>query len=477
MTNSIAQFALETGNPYLMGAYAPVFDEINVRDLPVIGEIPKDINGIYVRNGPNQRYTPTSHYHWFDGDGMLHAIHLENGKASYRNRWVRTDAFKKESEAEAGIWQGVMGNMAGNPRGSTYNLKDTANTAVACFNNKLLTMWYMCGDIYALDPISLETLGKEDFMGSLSSKAMAHVKIDEYTNEMMFFDYGLKAPYMWYGVVGSEGKLKHFTEVPLPGPRLPHDMAITANYSILMDLPYINDPEALKAGRSRIVFRDDWPSRFAVIPRYGGKDEIRWFEGKPGYIYHVVNAWEEGDEIIMDTCITTNPAPQKAAKGAIEKLKAYLRLEAVLYRYRLNLKDGSLKEEALDDRYTEFPMINAQESGRRTRYAYNQSFDISDVLRFDGITKYDTEKRNSQTYKYGKGVFGSESPFIPKPDPTAEDDGYVISFVTNEITDKSEVMIFDAQNVDQGPLARIQLPQRVPLGFHACWVDGQKIQQ
>ncbi len=475
LTNSIAQFALETGNPYISGPYAPIDNEIVAHDLKVIGEIPKDIHGVYVRNGPNQKYKPISHYHWFDGDGMLHAVHIENGKATYRNRWVRTDAFKQEAEKEACLWQGVMGNLAANPRGANYNLKDTSNTAVASFNKKLLTMWYMCGEIYTSDPITLETTGKEDFNGTLSSKAMAHVKVDEYTNELMFFDYGLKPPYMWYGVVGSNGQVKHFTEIPLPGPRLPHDMAITENYSILMDLPYINDPEALKTGRSKIVFRKDWPSRFAVVPRYGSKDQIRWFEGDPCYIYHVINAWEEGDEIVMDTCITVNPAPQADAKGAIEKLKAYLRLEAVVHRYRFNLKDGSTKEERLDDRFSEFPMINALETGRKTKYAYNQSCDVAEVFRFDGLIKYDTSNGSTQEYKYGEGVYGSESPFIPKTNAIAEDDGYVITFTTNERDEKSEVLILDAQNVDKGPLARIQLPQRVPLGFHGCWVHGHKL--
>jgi carotenoid cleavage dioxygenase len=475
LNNSIAQFALETQNPYIMGAFGPVDREIVAHDLKVIGEIPKDIHGVYVRNGPNQKFTPISHYHWFDGDGMLHAVHIENGKATYRNKWVQTDAFKLEEKHGECLYQGVMGNMVSNPRGSNYNLKDSANTAVAFFNNQLLTMWYMCGDIYGCDPITLETNGKETFGGTFTSKSMAHVKVDEYTNEMMFFDYGLKPPYMWYGVVGNNGQVKHFTEIPLPGPRLPHDMAITENYSILMDLPYINDPEALKIGRSKIVFRKDWPSRFAVIPRYGNKEQIKWFEANPCYIYHVINAWEEGDEIVMDTCITVNPAPQADAKGPVEKLKAYLRLEAFVHRYRFNLKDGTTKEYQLDDQFSEFPLMNAKETGRKTQFSYNQHCDVSEVFRFDGILKYDTANNSTQFYGYGEGVFGSESPFIPKSNATAEDDGYVITFVTNERTESSEVLILDAQNIENGPLARIQLPQRVPLGFHACWVPGDKL--
>ena len=370
-----------------------------------------------------------------------------------------------------------MGNLAANPRGSNYNLKDSANTAVAFFNDKLLAMWYMCGDIYGVDPISLETIGKETFGDTLQSTAMAHVKVDEYSNEMMFFDYGIKPPFMSYGVVGGDGKVKHFAPITLPGPRLPHDMAITKNYSILMDLPYINDREALKMGRSKIVFRRDWLSRFGIVPRYGDDSNIRWFEALPCYIYHVVNSWEEADEIVMDACITVNPAPQANVKGAVEKLKAYLRLEANLYRFRFNLKDGTTKEERLDDRYSEFPMINAREMGRKTAYSYIQNFDISDVLRFDGVIKYDTEKGTSDTHYYGEGVFGSESPFIPKKNAKSEDDGYVITFVTDERNDQSKVLILDAQNISDKPLAEIELPQKVPLGFHACWVEGHKLKR
>jgi len=120
-------------------------------------------------------------------------------------------------------------------------------------------------------------------------------------------------------------------------------------------------------------------------------------------------------------------------------------------------------------------MINATQMGRKTRYAYNQSFDISDVLRFDGLIKYDTQSQNSQYYNYGKGVYGSEAPFIPKDNPGSEDDGYVITFVTDEAAGISKVLIFDAKQIDSGPLATIELPQRVPLGFHACWVPGSKM--
>lgn len=480
MKNDIMNYALEAANPYLLGPYAPIFDEIVASDLKVIGEIPKDINGSYVRNGPNPKFEPKGHYHWFDGDAMLHAIQIQNGKATYRNRWIRTNNFMEEEQAGESLWQGLMGKFAANkdlPWNRGVPLKDTANTAVAFHDGKLLAGWYMCGDLYEIDPITLETKGIQDYNGTLSSKAMAHVKVDENANEMMFFDYELTGSYLAYGVINGTGKVKHFTKVPTPGPRIPHDLGITENYSILMDLPLIYDIEVMvQAGRALPSFRKDLPSRFGIIPRFGNANEVRWFEAEPCYIYHTINCWEEGDEIVMDCCVNFNPTPQqKLPPNATpaEKLNAYLRLNAYLHRYRFNLKTGETKEYRLDDLEREFPLMNSQYLGRKSKYAYNQRLELSESLRFDAIVKYDTEKGTSQTYEYGKNKFGSESPFIPKENAKSEDDGYVISFVTDAAEGTSEVVIVDAQNMEA--LARIELPQRVPLGFHACWAKGERI--
>nr|MBX2873260.1 carotenoid oxygenase family protein [Saprospiraceae bacterium] len=464
MKNDVMNYALEAANPYLLGAYAPVFEEVVEHNLKVTGEIPKDINGIYVRNGPNPKFEPKGHYHWFDGDGMLHAVHIENGQATYRNRWVRTRNLATEEAAGHSLWQGLMGKLAANmhlPFNRGVPLKDTANTAVAFHDGKLLAGWYMCGDLYEIDPITLETKGVQDYQGTLTSKAMAHVKVDEHANEMMFFDYELTQPYLAYGVVNGNGTVKHFTKIPTPGPRIPHDLGITAHYSILMDLPLIYDLSLMmKIGRAIPVFKKDMPSRFGLIPRFGKPEDVQWFEANPCYIYHTINAWEEGDEIVMDCCVNDDPTPQKELpKGAsaVEKLNEYLRLKAYMHRYRFNLKTGETKEYRLDDQVTEFPLMNSQYLGRPSRYSYNQRFDLSQTLRFDAIVKYDTEADTTQTFEYGKNKFGSESPFIPRENAQSEDDGYVISFVTDAVEGSSEVVILDAQNLDREPLARIQL--------------------
>ncbi|MGW4527976.1 carotenoid oxygenase family protein [Amycolatopsis sp. NPDC004378] len=466
-------------NPYLLGVYAPVSEEIDAEDLQVIGEIPKDLNGVYLRNGPNPRFAPEGRYHWFDGDGMIHAVHLENGRARYRNRWVRTKAFEAESEAGKGLWTGVMENPEGNPFGNTHGLglKDNANTDVVFHRGRILATWYLCGSPYAVDPLSLETLGAEDFLGTLVGDMMAHPKVDEATGELFWFDYGPRPPYLRYGVIGADGQVVTTTEIELPGPRLPHDMAITEHFAVLMDLPLVQDLEAAKQGRHKLHFDRSTPSRFGVMPRYGDGSQIRWFEASPCYIYHVVNAWEQGEEVVLDVCRVQKPAPRADARTPLAKMLSYLRLDASLHRYRFNLRTGVCREAPLDDDNTEFPTVDSRGVGLRNRFSYAVHISPESTLKFDGLVRYDNLAGSKTEYRFGPGRWGSEAPFAPRDGAAADSaDGYLVTFVQDEREGRSELDIFDAADLAAGPVARVLLPQRVPLGFHATWVRADQLE-
>jgi len=460
-------------NPYLAVAYAPTQDEVTLSDLEVVGEIPSDLNGVYVRNGPNPQHEPRGRYHWFDGDGMVHAVHIADGKASYRNRFVRTDGFERERDAGEPLWSGIIEPPAENPPGEPE--KDTANTDLLFHNDRLLALWYRGGKPYAMDPLTLETLGPEDFGGSLRCEVSAHAKVDERTGELCFFDYGMRPPYMRYGVVGPEGAVRHFVSIDLPGPRLPHDMAISERHSILMDLPLVNDPQAAKAGRFRLLFDRNMPSRFGVIPRYGAAEQIRWFEADPCFIYHSINAYDDGDEVVMDVCRVTKPQPRSDLDGPLAQMLSYLRMDAHLYRYRFNLRTGLTSERMIDDDNSEFPSVNQGMIGRRSRFAYNMHISSEKTLLFDGLMKYDVDSGAAETHWFGDGRWGSEAPFAPRPGATAEDDGYLVSYVFDEREGYSDVEVLDARDVAAGPVCTIKLPVRVPLGFHATWVPGERL--
>lgn len=468
----------EEENPYLIGPYEPVREERTAPLSVLEGRLPDDLNGVYVRNGPNPQFAPVGRYHWFDGDGMVHAVHFADGSATYRNRWIRTDGFVSERDADGAIYSGILEPFAANPDSRE---KDTANTDLVYHRERLLALWYRAGSPYALDPVTLETTGKAAFEGTLPSELSAHAKVDQRTGELLFFDYGIRQPHLRYGVVGSDGVVSDYVGIELPGPRLPHDMAITENWSILMDLPLYADPGAAAAGRHRLVFDRELPSRFALIPRHGGADDVRWFEANPCYIYHSINAWEEGDAssgggtVVLDVCRVKQPKPLPADASPLAKMLTYLRLDAHVHRYRFDLESGRASEQVLDDDNMEFPSIRLDRQGRPTRYAYNMHISPRETLLFDGLTKYDTASASAETYWFGEGRWGSEAPFAPRPGSLSEDDGYLISYVCDEREGSSEVHIVDAAAVSEGPVCRLGIPFRVPLGFHATWIDGSRL--
>ncbi|MCC5971113.1 MAG: carotenoid oxygenase family protein [Pararhodobacter sp.] len=474
-------------NASMRDAYAPNHAESFIQDLEVIGELPSDLNGMYVRNGPNPAHAPHGRYHWFDGDGMLHAVRFQGGKATYRNKFVETDGLQEERAAGQSVWPGLKERM---PEGKLPDdaMKNVSNTDVTFHNGKLYSMWYRGGAVYTVDPFTLNTLGKLEHDPRLVGlQISAHSRVDESTGEFMFFAYGNRAPYMHYGVIGADGAVKTFIPVPLPGPRLPHDCAVTPNYTILHDFPLINNPEALKQGRYSLEFHQDWPTRYAVIPRHGTTDQIRWFEFEPRYMLHVANAWEEVNargetEIVM---IGTPYVMPRDYDGSLDVKRLLFTVgtqgtDYELYQWRMNLVTGETKEGVVDDVLnSEFPMINTAWQGRKNRFSYNVLMGRPRTLeqpRFSGLVKYDFDTGGAVAYHPGEGFWFSEAPFAPRDGATEEDDGYVVGFVWNGLAERSEVWVTDARDVSKGPVARVIMPVRVPHGFHSCWVREAQLQ-
>ncbi len=468
MSVAIDAASLNKQNPYLQGMYKAVAEESTLLNLKVVGEIPKDFCGSYVRNGPNPRTPPQGMHHWFDGDGMMHGVYFENGKAEYRNRYVRSADFLADEAGHCAVG-GVMerANIERAPK--VY--KDTANTDVILHNGQLMGLWYISGNPVRLDPRTLATIGEDNFGGKLPRHVSAHSKTDPLNGEFLFFDYALYEPWMSYGVVDKHNNLSHFKTIELPGPRLPHDMAFTQNYMILHDLPVVFTEQAIRQKQWSIEIADQ-ATRFAVVRR-DGEGSVAWFETDPCYIYHVINAWEEGDDVVMLGCkMVPNPNARGEEFGPYRAMVEVLALNAVPCEWRMNLKSGRCTTRDLDDAINEFPSINLDFAGQKNRYAYIQSIAPTNTLKFDGIYKYDFQSGKRERYGYEAGVFGSEVAFAPRINATSEDEGYLIAFCINESDLSSEIRIWNAQAIEDGPLARILLPLTVPAGFHATWADG-----
>ena len=467
-------------HPYRTGAWRPQTREWTATEMHVEGEIPADLNGVYLRNTENPLIAAAERYHPFDGDGMIHAISFREGHAEYRNRMVRTEGLAVELEAGAAQWSGLAESPLKAVRtdgwGARTRMKDASSTDVVVHNGVALTSFYQCGDLYQLNPFTLEDMGRASWDGAFPAAGVsAHTKVDVNTGEMLFFNYQTTYPYMHYGVLSATGELAHYTPVPLPGPRLPHDMCFTEKYSILNDCPLYWKEDLIARGIYATTFDRDTPTRLGVIPRFGNENDIKWFECDATYVLHWINAYEDGDEIIIDGYFQFDPSPTMPPDATVDqRLFRFLDLYAMQskpYRWRLNMRTGAVNEGPLSDTVTEFGMINPLIAGKKYDYVYSV-VPTEGWFTFEGLIKHNVTTGDEETYRLPSGVYASETVFAPRPNPTSEDDGYLVTFTMDVVNDVSHCEIFDAQRLSDGPVARIRLPERICSGTHAYWADA-----
>lgn len=466
-------------HPYLTGAWTPQHEEVNASDLDVIaGRIPDDIDGVYLRNTENQVHQPLGRYHPFDGDGMIHQIDFRHGRASYRNRFVRTRCFAAEQAAGGSLWGGLMDPPGTSRRpgfGAHGGLKDSASTDVTVHAGRGIATFYQCGEAYQFDPETLEMEGVAPW-GPLDGVS-AHPRVDPHTGEMLFFNYGKHPPFMHYGVVDAAGRLADYRPVPLPGPRLPHDMVFSENWAILNDLPVFWDAALLERNIHAVRQHADLPSRFALVHRRDRAAPIRWFEAAPTYVLHWLNAWEDGSEVVVDGYFQEEPTPKPNGGSAYAQLMAYIdqhSFRSKLHRWRFDLATGTTREERLDDRVLEFGTINQRFAGRRNRFAYSTTARPGWFL-FTGFIKHDLDTGRSEAVMLEDGRYASEAPFAARRGAQAEDDGYLVSFITDETRGTSECILIDCRRFADGPVCRIALPHKISSGTHAHWADRSEL--
>jgi carotenoid cleavage dioxygenase len=252
-------------------------------------------------------------------------------------------------------------------------------------------------------------------------------------------------------------------------------MAFTPNYAILNDLPVFWDPRLLERNIHAVRLHEGLPSRFGIIPRHGTAEQMRWFDAAPCYILHFLNAYEDGDEVVMDGYFQENPTPgpMEGAPPGYEHLMSFLdeySFRPKLHRWRFNLADGTTREERLDDRVLEFGMFNQRYAGRPYRYAYSTIAKPGWFL-FTGFVKHDLVTGQSWQVDLPDGRYASEAPFAPRIGAVDEDDGYLVSFITDENTGRSECILIDAKRFEAGPVVRIALPHKLCSGTHSTWAD------
>ena len=440
---------------YLEGPYAPAESELTAFDLEVTGTLPPELDGRYLRNGPNPyRVEDPANYHWFTGQGMVHGVRLRDGKAEwYRNRWVRSTAMS-EALGEAPV------------PGERFSGIEAANTNVIGHAGRTLAIVEAGGRPVELSD-ELETVCFSDFDGTLPHGFTAHPKRDPLTGDLHAVNYYWARPnVMEYVVVGVDGKVRHRTDVDVPGNPMVHDCSITERFVALYDFPVQFDLTAAAAGVSLPYTWDEtYQARVGLLPKGANGGHVEWFEVEPCYVFHPMNAFDDGDNVILDVVRHPRMFDQDRL-GPNEGPPS-------LWRWTIDRSGGKVREEQLDDRPIEFPRVDERLVGRPHRYGWGVGLGSDrDDLAWDAnaMVRYDAQTGGCEVIDFGPGRTGGEVVFVPRDEAAAEDDGWYLTLVYDQATDRSELLVLDGAAPSTGPVARVHLPARVPLGFHGNWV-------
>lgn len=442
---------------YLQGNFAPVDLEVSAYDLEVVGALPSELAGRYVRTGPNPVERDDVD-HWFVGNGMVHGVRLDAGRAVwYRNRYVQSEAIAA---------------LKGRPDvgGPTTGIDGSGNTNVV----------HHAGRIFAINEVSmpmeldreLETLARVDFGGPMPAGMNAHPKFDPATGELHVMAYFFTEPYLRYHVVDATGRLVRTEDIDVGGPVMVHDMGLTQSSVVVFDLPVVFDLE-LAAGGRRLPYRwdPDYTARVGVMPRAGTAADTTWIEIDPCYVFHPLNAYDEGGDVVIDV-VRYDTMFAVDLDGPTDTTQTF-------DRWTIDVQGGKVRSERLDDRPQEFPRADERLATRRHRYGYSLGSVLAELGGGSGTTtsvlKHDLETRTTQELPLGPGRIGGEFVFVPSADDAGEDEGWLVGYVYDSATDRSELLVLDAHDFGGEPVARVLLPVRVPAGFHGNWIPDHAL--
>jgi carotenoid cleavage dioxygenase-like enzyme len=390
-------------------------------------------------------------------------VRLRDGKAEwYRNRWVRSQAVAAAHHQQ---W----------PGGPVHGLDFPANTHIISQAGRTLATVEAGPLPYELS-YELDTIGPCDFGGTLPGGFAAHTKLDHATGERHAIAYSGAWDHVQHVVVGTAGTVTRTTDIPVADGPMMHDFALTGRYVVLLDLPVTFSLTAVTAGKEwPYVWNPAHQARVGLLPR-DGSTPVRWIETEPCWVFHCLNAYDDGGRVVVDVCQYDQDFDAStlwAAHGSV-----------TLNRWIIDPAAGKVTQQRLHDRWQEFPRVDDRVVSRPHRYGYSAVIgevnramtgagDFSDDAFTNAILRHDLAHGTVEAHDFGPDATAGEAVFAPSAPDAAEDDGYVMAFVHNPDRGASDLVILAAQDFTGEPVARVHLPARIPLGFHGSWIPDQ----
>jgi carotenoid cleavage dioxygenase-like enzyme len=462
--------------PMFQGINAPSRIEVDLNDLEVDGEIPSDLNGAFYRVAPDFQFPPRfSDDVPFNADGAISRFLFKNGRVHLRHRYVQTERFKLERAAGRALYGRYRNPFTDDPsvQGKSRNL---ANTMPLVFDGKLLALREDSPPI-AMDPITLETLGDWNFHGTYQGPTFtAHPKIDPRTGQMIAFGYATKGLFtrdVSYYEISPEGRVTHETEFQLPYHCMLHDFGVTRDYAVFPVIPSCGvGIEALQAGKPHYAWDSTKDIYLGVLPRGAQGSDIRWFKAPNQFCSHVMNAFNDGTKVYIDVPRAEGnmfpffPEPGKPWDPA----KAASRLT----RWCVDMGskgEGFEPARQLSEFVGEFPKTDDRYQTEHYRHGWLLGFDP----RRSGVAHVDHATGKTTVWSAGEDTSVQEPCFIPKSAKAAEGEGYLIQVATRIKEMRTDVFLFDALRLAEGPFATIRLPLRLRPGYHGSWAPREQL--
>jgi carotenoid cleavage dioxygenase len=443
-------------HPFLTGPQAPLESETAYANLEVSGVIPAELDGRYVRNGPNP--LPGVHapsHHWFIGEAMVHGVRLRDGRALwYRNRWVRSS--------------GVSAHLGEPPApGQRDPRTDIANTNVIGIGGRIFALVEAGAHPVELDG-ELGTLSHNPFDGTLMGSFSAHPHLDPESGELHAICYSVMEPDVSrHVVIGPDAKVIRDLRFACPGGPSIHDCALTRHHVLVFDLPVTRSMKAFMAGwRFPYRWNPGHAARVGLLPRTGAAEDIIWCPVEPCYVFHPANAHEDGEGRVIVDLVVHDSMFERSGYGPDSRRITY-------ERWTIDPAARSVGRRVIDDRPQEFPRVDDRLTTRPHRFAWTTELCLGHPFTLGpALIRHDAKKGLSERHYFGPGAVAGEFVFVPRAGSAAEDDGWLMGYVTFPAEDRSELVILDAQDFAGAPVARVQIPQRIPTGFHGNWIPA-----
>ena len=463
--------------PFFTGVNAPSRIEVDIEHLEVEGIIPPEINGGFYRVAADHQFPPRCEGDIpFNADGMISVFRFKHGKVALKTRYAKTDRWKAERAAGQALFGKYRNrhlddpSVAGMPR-------DLANTNVILHGGVLLALWEGARPV-AMDPETLETIGRWDFHGTLNSRTCsAHCAIDPESGTLVGFAFAAKGEFTThtlYFEAGPDGRIIHEAWFQLPYYAELHDCGVTRDYICFPVVPIMGCGEdRLMAGETYYGWDPTRDIHLGVLPRFGSGDQIRWFTAPNQFTSHVMNAWNEGSKIHFDTCVAPGnlfpwfPEPGKPFDVAKTQVR--------LTRWTVDMAsngDGFEKVETLSDYIGEFPKTDTRYQMRRYRHGWMLGFGGP---RRGDMGHVDLETGVTEVWEAGPTKVVQEPTFIPRPGSDVEGDGWIALAATDTETLLTELYLFDATAIAKGPIATVRTPVHLKPAYHGNWFDGALI--